>query len=192
MTRLPSILLALVLATGSVPVVAAPVVAAPVAAVAAMPPASPVTATPTAGVPVLASSLRRLGTLRISGIGLTARVYDWGCGSAVVPNLALRWGCRTSNNQFLVGHAYGVFRPYYLAYARHLLRPGLIAVFTDAAGHATRYRLEWTRLVTSTYVWNGLTGGQWAWGDTSRAALTLQTCWGSTSRYRIITRFVRI
>lgn len=182
MKRLPTLLLALALMTGPAPVAAATV----------LPPDSPVVAAPTAQAPVLTStSLRRLGTLRVSGIGLTASVYAWGCGGEVVPNLALRWGCQKSNNQFIVGHAYGVFHPYYLAYARHLLRPGLIAYFTDTAGHRTRYRLAWVRLVTKTYVWHGLTGSQWAWNNTPSAALTLQTCWGSTSKYRIVTRFVR-
>jgi hypothetical protein len=181
MKRLPTLLLALAFVTGPAPVAAATV----------LPPDSPVVAPVAATAPVLASTLRRLGTLRISGIGLYAAVYDWGCGGSIVPNLALRWGCRTSNNKFIVGHAYGVFHPYYLAYARHLLKPGLVAYFTDTSGRVTRYRLAWMRLVTGNYVWRGLTGSQWAWNNTPSAALTLQTCWGATSKYRIITRFVR-
>lgn len=207
MTRLASALLALALVAGFGPGATAPV--APLAPVMAadpapsaaaevpaalgaglLPPESSVVPPVAASTPVM-DSLRRLGTLRISRIGLYASVYDWGCGSAIVPNLVLRWACHRNNNQFLVGHAYGVFRPYYLAYARHLLRAGLTATFTDAAGRTTRYRLAWVRLVTATYIYRGLTGDQWAWSNTSTPSLTLQTCWGATNKYRIITRFVR-
>ncbi|MHB8959836.1 MAG: sortase family protein [Candidatus Limnocylindrales bacterium] len=210
MTRFASALLALALVAGFGPGATAP--AAPLASVMAadpapsapsaaaevpavlgasvLPPESSVVAPLAASTPVM-DSLHRLGTLRISRIGLYARVYDWGCGNAIVPNLVLRWACRRNNNQFLVGHAYGVFHAYYLAYARHLLRPGLIATFTNASGHTTRYRLAWVRRVTATYIYRGLTGDQWAWSNTPTPSLTLQTCWGATNKYRIITRFVR-
>lgn len=186
MKRLPTLLFALALLTGPAPVAASSAVAPD----SALPPDSAVVAPLVATTPVL-DSLRRLGTLRIPGIGLYATVYDWGCGSSIVPNVAIRWGCTRSVNQFIAGHAYGVFHPYYLAYARHRLKAGLIATFTDIRGHVTRYRLSWVRAVLGTYVWHGSTGEQWAWGNTSTPALTLQTCWGSTNKYRIVTRFVR-
>ncbi len=135
--------------------------------------------------------LRRLGALRIPAIGLSVNVDDWGCRGSIVPDLALRWGCRSSINQYIAGHAYGVFHPYYLAYARHRLVKGMVATFTTPAGRVTRYRLAWMRFVPRTYLWHGLTGEQWAWGATSRPALTLQTCWGATNAYRIVTRFVK-
>ena len=185
MTRWPVLLVALALAFTPVPAAAAPAAATPV-----LPPESSVVVPPAQVAPVNAS-LRRLGTLRVPGIGLYAPVYYWGCGNAVVPNLALRWGCVGSNNKFIVGHAYGVFHAYYLAYARHRLTTGLVATFTDTAGHATRYRLSWVRLVPKSYVWRGLTGERWAWNNTSTPTLTLQTCWGSTNAYRIVTRFTR-
>ncbi|MEO5964061.1 MAG: hypothetical protein ABIR11_01255 [Candidatus Limnocylindrales bacterium] len=68
----------------------------------------------------------------------------------------------------------------------------MIATFTDRYGTVTKYRLSWVRLVPKTYLWNGLTGEQWAWNATLRKALTLQTCWGSTNLYRIITRFDQV
>jgi hypothetical protein len=36
-----------------------------------------------------------------------------------------------------------------------------------------------------------MTGERWAWSSTPRPSITLQTCWGSTNRYRIVTRFVQ-
>ena len=195
MTRLPGLLLALLLASSTTPAAAnvvAPVgsrLAPPVEAQ-LLPPESPAVA-PAVATRADASSLRRLGTLRIRGIGLAVTVYDWGCGKSIVPNVALRWGCRTSNNRFIVGHGYGVFHAYLVAFSRHRLVRGLIATFTDAAGRTTRYRLAWSRLVPKTYLWNGQTGERWAWGSTPTPSLTLQSCWGSTNAYRIITRFVR-
>jgi hypothetical protein len=188
MTRLPGLLLALLLAASTTPS-AASFVQPPVEA-GLLPPDSPAVAPAVAPVAVF-SSLRRLGTLRISGIGLATAVYNWGCGSSIVPNVALRWGCKASNNRFIVGHGYGVFHPYLVAFSRHRLVRGLVATFTDTAGRKARYRLAWSRLVPKTYLWKGQTGDQWAWGSTPTASLTLQTCWGKTNAYRIITRFVR-
>jgi hypothetical protein len=188
MTRLPGLLLALVLAGSTTPSAASSV--QPPAETRLLPPDSPAMAPAVAPVTDV-SSLRRLGTLRINGIGLVVAVYDWGCGTSIVPNLALRWGCRASNNRYIAGHGYGVFHPYLVAYSRHRLVRGLIATFTDAAGRTTRYRLAWSRLVPKSFVWHGQTGDQWAWANTPGPTLTLQSCWGSTNAYRIITRFVR-
>jgi hypothetical protein len=196
------------LAGGSAPVAAAPV-AAPnaaaqpttaarpaagthVAPAQLLPPESSVRMTPGARAVAPAATLVRLGTLRIRLIGLAVSVYHWGCGASTVPNLAIRWGCVKNNNKFIAGHAYGVFHPYHLAYARHRLKVGLIATFTDPAGHVARFKLAWVRLVPKTYIWRGLTGELWAWNNTSRAALTLQTCWGSTNAYRIVSRWVQV
>ncbi len=194
------------LAGGTAPVAAAPVaapvaaaqpttaapVAAPLAAAQLLPPESSVRVTPGARAVAPAATLVRLGTLRIRRIGLAVSVYRWGCGASTVPNRAIRWGCVKSNNKFIAGHAYGVFHRYYVAYARHRLKRGLIATFTDPRGHVTRYKLAWVRRVPKTYIWRGLTGELWAWNNTSRAALTLQTCWGSRNTYRIVSRWVRV
>lgn len=132
-----------------------------------------------------------IGTLKIPALRISQRVYDWGCGPSVVPNIVIRWGCARSQNMFLAGHAYGVFHSYYLAYRNHRLRAPMYAYFTDRRGHTTRYRLVWVRTVTPTYEWRGLTGSEWAWNDTATPSITLQTCYGPTNAYRIISRFVR-
>jgi hypothetical protein len=154
-----------------------------------MPPPTSVVRPPT-GLPV-AGELVRLGRLRIPGIDLNVSIYRWSCRATDLPNLALRWKCSGANNQFIVGHAYGVFRPYYRAWQQHRFRKGMRATYTDASGRVTRYELAWVRKVRSNYVWNGKTGDQWAWNATPKPAITLQTCWGSTNKYRIVTRWVK-
>jgi hypothetical protein len=185
MRRLPVLLLSVVLA-GSL---ASPASASRLEAAAApvLPPATPVVA-PVVEVQA-APDLVRVGRLRIRDIGLDVAVYRWGCRATDLPNRALRWGCSGTNNQFIAGHAYGVFRPYYRAFGNHRLKRGMVAVFTDARGRTKRYRLAWVRKVRSSYIWNGRTGDQWAWNPTAEPVITLQTCWGAKSNYRIVTRF---
>jgi hypothetical protein len=136
--------------------------------------------------------LTRVGRLRIKGIGLDVPVYRWGCSGSNLPNRALRWGCSGRNNQFLVGHAYGVFHPYYLAYKYHRFKTGMTATFTKPSGAVTKYRLVWVRLVPKSYIWKGQTGDVWAWGPTSKVSITMQTCWGATNKYRIVTRWQKV
>ena len=162
----------------------------PTAAAQLLPPESSAT-TPASAIKAAPAVLKRLGVLRVPAIGLYVNVYYWGCGSSTVPNLALRWGCKPSNNQFIIGHGYGIFNRYLVGYNLKRLRVGIIATFTTTAGKTTRYKLAWTRKVVPTYLWSGLTGAEWAWENTAIASLTLQTCWGSTNAYRIVTRFVR-
>lgn len=155
-----------------------------------LPPETPATAPATeVAVP---PDLTRVGRMRIKGIGLDVPVYRWSCESSGLPNRALRWGCTGANNQFIVGHAYGVFHPYYLAYKYRKFKVGMIATFTKPSGSVTKYRLAWVRLVPKSYISNGLTGEIWAWGPTARASITLQTCWGATNKYRIVSRWEKV
>jgi hypothetical protein len=138
------------------------------------------------------TDLTRVGRLRIKGIGLDVPVYRWGCDASKLPDRALRWGCSGRNNQFLAGHAYGVFHKYYLAYKYRKLKIGMIAAFTRPSGAVAKYRLRWVRLVPASYVWQGTTGDVWAWGPTARQSITMQTCWGATNKYRIVSRWERV
>ncbi len=204
MIRLAALVLALALAGSAAPA-AQPAAARDVVAPAAAPaPASAPAQAPAELLPPVSSAmapavapqaapaaLKRLGVLRIPAIGIYVNVYNWGCGASIVPNVALRWVCKSSNNMFIVGHGYGVFRPYLVAFTLKRLRVGIIATFTTPAGKTTRYKMAWTRKVLPSYLWSGLTGPEWAWGNTPLPSLTLQTCWGATNAYRIVTRFVR-
>jgi hypothetical protein len=187
MHRLLALLLVVLLAGASV----APAAEAQVAPAPILPPESSVMVPPHLAPAAAPQALTRLGTLRIRAIGLSVNLYQWTCRDSGIPNRALRWRCSGANNQFVFGHAYGVFHPYYLAWARHKLKAGVVALYTDRHGRVTRYKLTWARKVPRSYIWKGLTGERWAWSATSRPAITLQTCWGPTNAYRIITRFTK-
>jgi Sortase domain len=135
------------------------------------------------------SSLARVGTFRFPAIGLSRAVYRWGCRGGTLPNLVVRWDCAGRNNTYLLGHAWGVFAPLADARRHGRLRTGQAAYLTDTAGNSRRYELSWIRIVPSTYVWHGYSGDRWAWNATYRRAITLQTCWGANSAYRLIVRF---
>ncbi|MCU0483788.1 MAG: sortase [Chloroflexi bacterium] len=135
------------------------------------------------------ATLTRVGTFRFPAIGLARAVYRWGCRGGTLPDLVVRWDCAGTGNTYLLGHAWGVFAP--LADARRdgRLRRGQVAYLADTSGTVRRYELAWFKIVPATYVWHGYPGHVWAWNATSRRAVTLQTCWGAGSAYRLIVRF---
>ncbi|HYO42662.1 MAG TPA: hypothetical protein VES19_05630 [Candidatus Limnocylindrales bacterium] len=190
MTRLLAILISIVLLAAPSMPVAASSAASPNTAATVLPPDTPAVA-PAVEVPAPAD-LTRVGRLTIKGIGLNVNVYRWSCDGSDLPNRALRWGCTGANNQFIVGHAYGVFRPYYLAWKYKRFKIGMVATFTKPSGAVIRYRLAWVRKVPKSYIYNGQTGDVWAYGPTSTPSITLQTCWGATNLYRIVARWVKI
>ena len=119
--------------------------------------------------------------------GVVQTVHQFGCNGGVLPNLVERWSCAGKNNNYLLGHAWGVFKPLHDAYAAGKLRVGQVAWFR--IGERTRaYAVTWIRVVPKTYVWHGLPGSAWAWNATARPSITLQTCWGTSSNYRVIIR----
>ena len=128
-----------------------------------------------------------LGTFSLPVAGLNRAVYDWGCRGGTVPDLVLRWGCAGSNNLYLLGHASSVFDPVHDAYRDGRLTAGRLASWTRNGVKQT-YKVAWARIVPASYVWNGQSGDEWAWNATSRKAITLQTCWGTASAYRLIVR----
>lgn len=136
-------------------------------------------------------TLGSFGRLAIPGIGLSGSVDNWGCRGGVLPNRIERWGCAGSGNTYLMGHAFGVLRGLSTAYGAGRLRAGLVATVTTRSGTRT-YRLAWARIVPASYNYRGMSGDQWAWNSTGTPSLTLQTCWGSGDRYRLIVRFVAV
>jgi Sortase domain len=124
--------------------------------------------------------------------GLVKSVYDWGCRGGTVPNLVLRWDCAGKNNMYLLGHASSVFNPVLDAWRDGRLKGGKLAYWKRSGGVTQTYKVAWVRLVPKSYIWNGLTGDKWAWNATTRKTITLQTCWGTASAYRLIVRLVLV
>jgi hypothetical protein len=125
--------------------------------------------------------------LWIPALGLSHQIYDWGCNGGLIPNRVEYWGCVPRSNLYLLGHAWGVFKPVHDGYHSGALHVGLTAWYADKAGVTHRYKISWIRHVANKDYdsWS-----QWAMAATSSKVITLQTCDGATSAYRILVRLV--
>jgi len=85
------------------------------------------------------------------------------------------------------GHAWGVFAKIHDGYHSGALHVGLTAWYADKAGRVHRYRISWVRHVRNA---DYASWSQWAMAATSGPVITLQTCDGATSAYRILVRLV--
>ena len=101
-------------------------------------------------------------------------------------NYVYRWGCAGANNVYLLGHAYSVFEPLHDAYVSGRLHRGMEAVYADAGGRIHRYTVRWWKLVRPT------TSASWAWAAQRVPSMTLQTCVGRNSQYRLMVRLVEV
>ena len=104
---------------------------------------------------------------------------------STAPGLAVyRWGCAGTNNVYLFAHAYAAFGPLHDAYVSGRLRRGMTVLYADGGGRVHTYAVAWWRLTTPDR-------GAFAYAAQRRPSLTLQTCVGSRSQYRLIVRLVR-
>jgi hypothetical protein len=162
----------------------------------ASPPPAPralASASPASHVPVVApkatSTVRYAGRnhVWIPSLGINRSVSSFACTRSRPPdNYIYRWGCAGRNNVYLLGHAYSVFKPLHDAYTGGRLRKGMKVVYADALGHVRSYAVIWWRVVAPT------TAASWAWAPQSRPSMTLQTCVGANSRYRLMVRLVQV
>jgi hypothetical protein len=125
--------------------------------------------------------------LWIPALGLSHQIYDWGCNGGLIPNRVEYWGCPPKSNLYLLGHAWGVFQPVHDGYHSGALHVGLTAWYADKAGVTHRYKVSWIRHVANS---DYDTWSRWAMAATSNKVITLQTCDGATSAYRILVRLV--
>ncbi len=125
--------------------------------------------------------------LWIPALGLSRGISDWGCRGGLIPNRVEYWGCVGSHNLYLLGHAWGVFAPIHDGYHSGALKVGLTAWYADKAGKVHRYRISQIRHVANK---NYATWSTWAMASSSSQIITLQTCDGATSAYRILVRLV--
>ena len=121
----------------------------------------------------------------IAALGINRSVETFPCSRTRPPdNFVYRWGCAGRNNVYLLGHAYNVFKPLHDAYVGGRLRKGMTVDYADGAGRVRTYAVAWWKITRPTGA------AAWAWAAQSKPSMTLQTCVGANSEYRLIVRLV--
>ncbi len=122
----------------------------------------------------------------IPALGINRSVSFFSCSSSAYPgNRVYRWGCAGGNNVYLFAHAHSVFKPLHDAYVRGRLSKGMKVVYADGNGRVSSYAVAWWKVTTPDK-------GGFAYAGQSRPSLTLQTCVGSRSQYRLIVRLLKV
>jgi Sortase domain len=123
----------------------------------------------------------------IPALGVSRAISIFPCSRQKAPaNYVYRWGCAGTNNVYLLGHAYGVFKALHDAYYNGRLKVGLTAIYANASGTVHTYRVAWWKVVKPT------TAAKWAWASLASPSMTLQTCLGASSQYRLMVRLVQV
>ena len=136
---------------------------------------------------VRAGALKGRNHFWFPAVGINRSVYSFPCSRSRAPdNLVYRWGCAGRNNVYLMGHAHSVFSPLHNAYVSGRLRIGMKAYYADGRGKVHTYKVKWWKLTRPT------TSASWAWASQSVPSMTLQTCVGSNSEYRLMVRLVEV
>ena len=132
------------------------------------------------------SSYRGRNHVWIPSLGIDRSVSGYSCASSYYPgNRVYRWGCGGTNNVYLFGHAHSVFKPLHDAYVRGRLRKGMKVIYADSGGRLGTYSVVWWKVTTPTK-------GYWAYARLAKPGMTLQTCVGANSRYRLIVRLYKV
>jgi len=122
----------------------------------------------------------------IPSLGISQHVYWYSCGRTSTPaNLIYRWGCGGTNNVYILGHAYGVMKPLHDAYVAGRLHVGMLAIYADGKGNIRSYRVTAWKVVRPTVV-------AWATASQPVPSMTLQTCIGARSQWRLDVRLVAV
>ena len=132
------------------------------------------------------SSFKGRNHVWIPALGINRAVSGFSCSSKAYPgNRVYRWGCAGRNNVYLFGHAHSVFKPLHDAYVRGRLSKGMKVVYADGNGKVSTYAVSWWKVTTPDK-------GAFAYAAQSRPSLTLQTCVGARSQYRLIVRLLKV
>ena len=120
-------------------------------------------------------------------LGIDKRVYSFPCSRSQKPgNVVYRWGCAGRNNVYLMGHAANVFGSLNRAYSNGRLQRGLKVYYADSSGKVRTYAVRWWKVVEPT------PDAAWAWDSLSSPSMTLQTCIGRNSEYRLMVRLALV
>jgi hypothetical protein len=154
---------------------------------AAPPLVAPVAKSTTAKSAPTASSYHGRNHVWIPTLGINRSVVSFPCSRSRPPdNYLYRWGCAGTNNVYLLGHAYSVFKPLHDAYVGGRLKKGMKVFYADGNGNVRTYAVIWWKVTAPT------TSASWAWAAQSRPSMTLQTCLGANSEYRLMVRLVAV
>ena len=116
----------------------------------------------------------------------TSRCRPIACSNKSYPgNRVYRWGCAGKNNVYLFGHAHSVFKPLHDAYVRAGSGRARSCTTPTRVGVSGRSRSAWWKVTTPTK-------GAWAYAPLTSPSLTLQTCVGAKSQYRLIVRLTQV
>ena len=149
--------------------------------------ARPGTTTAAAGTKTATSATDYVGRnhVWIPALGINRSVAAFACDRSRAPdNLVYRWGCAGTNNVYLLGHAYSVFKPLHDAYVAGHLKVGMKAYYADSAGVVHTFLVKWWKTTRPT------TSSHWAWDPQPVSSMTLQTCIGANSEFRLIVRLI--
>jgi hypothetical protein len=136
---------------------------------------------------VSAPTYRGRNHVWIPSLGITRAVQWFPCSRSTPPGAGVyRWGCAGRNNVYLMAHAWSAFRPLHDAYVSGRLHRGMKVWYGDGDGRVHEYSVIWWRVTAPT------TAASWAWAAQSRPSMTLQTCVGANSQYRLMVRLVRV
>ena len=119
--------------------------------------------------------------LWIPALGISRSIAWFPCTRSTAPGpYVYRWGCAGRNNVYLLGHASGVFRALHDAYLSGRLYVGMIAIYADGRGRLHHYRVTGWKVVSPSDI---------SWASATRTqTMTLQTCVGPNSIYRLDVR----
>ena len=158
---------------------------------AAQPPVAPPVVVPVArsAPPTVAASPHSFSGRNhfwVPSLGISQAVYSYACGRTSTPaNLIYRWGCGGTNNVYILGHAWGVMKPLHDAYTAGRLHVGMLAIYADGNGNIRSYRVTAWQVVRPTVV-------AWAIASQPVPSMTLQTCIGADSQWRLDVRLVAV
>ena len=134
-----------------------------------------------------AASYRGRNHVWIPSLGISRSVSWFPCSRTREPdNYMYRWGCAGANNVYLMGHAYSIMKPLHDAYVNGRLRVGMKAWYADGDGRVRVYAVRWWKLTRPT------TDAAWAWAAQDTPSMTLQTCVGKNSEWRIMVRLTEV
>jgi sortase (surface protein transpeptidase) len=132
------------------------------------------------------SSFRGRNHVWIPALGVNRSISFFACTSKAYPgDRVYRWGCAGGNNLYLFGHAHSVFKPLHDAYVRGRLKKGMKLYYANANGKVSTYAVAWWKVTTPDK-------SAWAYAGQGRPSVTLQTCVGANSQYRLIVRLLKV